>query len=80
MPMCSKREVKSLDHVSNDKIEKMVRFIKVMLQNAKERDIAARQLQQMFQENFGLDRRVTDKLIALAEWELEQERFERTQS
>ena len=78
--MCSKREVKSLDHVSNDKIEKMVRFIKVMLQNAKERDIAARQLQQMFQENFGLDRRVTDKLIALAEWELEQERFERTQS
>ena len=80
MPMCSKREVKSLDHVSDDKIEKMVRFIKVMLQNAKERDIAARQLQQMFQENFGLDRRVTDKLIALAEWELEQERFERTQS
>ncbi|RKW26338.1 MAG: hypothetical protein D8B42_09980 [Kingella sp. (in: b-proteobacteria)] len=78
--MCSKREVKSLDHVSDDKIEKMVRFIKVMLQNAKERDIAARQLQQMFQENFGLDRRVTDKLIALAEWELEQERFERTQS
>ena len=76
MPMCSKREVKSLDHVSDDKIEKMVRFIKVMLQN----DIAARQLQQMFQENFGLDRRVTDKLIALAEWELEQERFERTQS
>ena len=58
--MCSKREVKSLDHVSDDKIEKMVRFIKVMLQNAKERDIAARQLQQMFQENFGLDRRVTD--------------------
>ena len=80
MPMCSKREVKSLDHVSDDKIEKMVRFIKVMLQNAKERDIAARQLQQMFQENFGLDRRVTDKLIALAKWELEQERFERTQS
>ena len=80
MPMCSKREVKSLDHVSDDKIEKMVRFIKVMLQNAKERDIAARQLQQMFQENFGLDRRVTDKLIALAEWELEQEQFERTQS
>ena len=80
MPMCSKREVKSLDHVSDDKIEKMVRFIKVMLQNAKERDIAARQLQQMSQENFGLDRRVTDKLIALAEWELEQERFERTQS
>ena len=80
MPMCSKREVKSLDHVSDDKIEKMVRFIKVMLQNAKERDIAARQLQQMFQENFGLDRRVTDKLIALAEWELEQERFGRTQS
>ena len=78
--MCSKREVKSLDHVSDDKIEKMVRFIKVMLQNAKERDIAARQLQQMSQENFGLDRRVTDKLIALAEWELEQERFERTQS
>ncbi|MDO4656250.1 hypothetical protein [Kingella sp. (in: b-proteobacteria)] len=78
--MCSKREVKSLDHVSDDKIEKMVRFIKVMLQNAKERDIAARQLQQMFQENFGLDRRVTDKLIALAEWELEQEWFERTQS
>ena len=78
--MCSKRAVKSLDHVSDDKIEKMVRFIKVMLQNAKERDIAARQLQQMFQENFGLDRRVTDKLIALAEWELEQERFERTQS
>ena len=78
--MCSKREVKSLDHVSDDKIEKMVRFIKVMLQNAKERDIAARQLQQMFQENFGLDRRVTDKLIALAELELEQERFERTQS
>lgn len=78
--MCSKREVKSLDHVSDDKIEKMVRFIKVMLQNAKERDIAARQLQQMFQENFGLDRRVTDKLIALAKWELEQERFERTQS
>lgn len=78
--MCSKREVKSLDHVSDDKIEKMVRFIKVMLQNAKERDIAAWQLQQMFQENFGLDRRVTDKLIALAEWELEQERFERTQS
>lgn len=78
--MCSKRKVKSLDHVSDDKIEKMVRFIKVMLQNAKERDIAARQLQQMFQENFGLDRRVTDKLIALAEWELEQERFERTQS
>lgn len=78
--MCSKREVKSLDHVSDDKIEKMVRFIKVMLQNAKERDIAARQLQQMFQENFGLDRRVTDKLIALAEWELEQEQFERTQS
>ena len=78
--MCSKREVKSLDHVSDDKIEKMVRFIKVMLQNANERDIAARQLQQMFQENFGLDRRVTDKLIALAEWELEQERFERTQS
>ena len=78
--MCSKREVKSLDHVSDDKIEKMVRFIKVMLQNTKERDIAARQLQQMFQENFGLDRRVTDKLIALAEWELEQERFERTQS
>ncbi len=78
--MCSKREVKSLDHVSDDKIEKMVRFIKVMLQNAKERDIAARQLQQMLQENFGLDRRVTDKLIALAEWELEQERFERTQS
>ena len=78
--MCSKREGKSLDHVSDDKIEKMVRFIKVMLQNAKERDIAARQLQQMFQENFGLDRRVTDKLIALAEWELEQERFERTQS
>ena len=67
--MCSKREVKSLDHVSDDKIE-----------NAKERDIAARQLQQMFQENFGLDRRVTDKLIALAEWELEQERFGRTQS
>ena len=66
--------------MSDDKIEKMVRFIKVMLQNAKERDIAARQLQQMFQENFGLDRRVTDKLIALAEWELEQERFERTQS
>ena len=78
--MCSKREVKSLDHVSDDKIEKMVRFIKVMLQNAKERDIAARQLQQMFQENFGLDSRVTDILIALAEWELEQERFERTQS
>ena len=78
--MCSKREVNSLDHVSDDKIEKMVRFSKVMLQNAKERDIAARQLQQMFQENFGLDRRVTDKLIALAEWELEQERFERTQS
>ena len=78
--MCSKREVKSLDHVSDDKIEKMVRFIKVMLQNAKERDIAARQLQQMFQENFGLDRRVTDKLIALAEWELDQEQFERTQS
>ena len=66
--------------MSDDKIEKMVRFIKVMLQNAKERDIAARQLQQMFQENFGLDRRVTDKLIALAEWELEQEQFERTQS
>ena len=58
----------------------LIDYIKVMLQNAKERDIAARQLQQMLQENFGLDRRVTDKLIALAEWELEQERFERTQS